>query len=43
VLCPCGYAGLKHYAGKDHAEAWRTNRKSMKRKVKAAERAMFDW
>jgi hypothetical protein len=42
VLCPCGYAGLKHYAGKEHAEAWRDpkTRKAMERWVRADERRM---
>jgi hypothetical protein len=40
LLCPCGYAGLKHYADRDHVKAWRDpkRRKSMERWVRAEER-----
>jgi hypothetical protein len=31
VLCPCGYAGLKHYAAKAHAELWRKDPERMRR------------
>jgi hypothetical protein len=38
VLCPCGYAGLKHYAFKDHVAAYRENPQSYKRSAKYQER-----
>jgi hypothetical protein len=40
VLCPCGYAGLKHYAAKDHVAAWRDpkRRKRMERSMNAQAR-----
>jgi hypothetical protein len=41
VLCPCGWAGLKHYARRDHVAAWRdpTDRRRMQRWVRAEERS----
>jgi len=40
VLCPCGYAGLKHYAWREHVKCWRDPKKrsAMERWVRAEER-----
>src|SRR5689334_19852182 len=39
VLCPCGYAGIKHYADREHVQAWRDpkRRKALERWVRAQE------
>jgi hypothetical protein len=39
VLCPCGWAGLKHYATKGHVAVWRdpAGRRRIQRWVKAEE------
>ena len=36
VRCPCGYAGLPHYAWRKHADLWRENPKRMLRKAARA-------
>ena len=43
VLCPCGYAGLKHYALKGHVAVWRDpkQRKAMERWVRAEEQRLL--
>jgi hypothetical protein len=38
VLCPCGWAGLKHYADKGHVEAYLENPARYKRRVRYQER-----
>jgi hypothetical protein len=40
VLCPCGYAGLKHYANKDYVKEWRDpkTRARMQRGIRQTER-----
>ncbi len=40
VLCPCGYAGLQHYARKDHVEYYREDPERYKRRVRALEREL---
>jgi hypothetical protein len=43
VLCPCGYAGLKHYAPKKHVAGWRDpkRRKATERWVRAEEQRLL--
>jgi hypothetical protein len=41
VLCPCGYAGLKHYAARKFVRHYRQNPARYKRKVRAMERSML--
>jgi hypothetical protein len=38
VLCPCGWAGLKHYALKDFVAEYRADPQAYKRLVEKAER-----
>jgi hypothetical protein len=38
VLCPCGWAGLEHYARDDFVEAYRENPARYMRRVRAEER-----
>jgi hypothetical protein len=43
VLCPCGHAGLKHYALKGHVAVWRDpkRRKATERWVRAEEQRLL--
>jgi hypothetical protein len=45
VRCPCGWAGLKHYALKDHVECYRnpTEMKRMQRWVRSEEKRWGGW
>jgi hypothetical protein len=38
VACPCGWAGLPHYAPEDHVQAYRDNPERYQRGVKQLER-----
>jgi hypothetical protein len=38
VLCPCGWAGLKHYAGREFVAYYRADPKAYARRVRALER-----
>jgi hypothetical protein len=40
VPCPCGYAGLQHYARKDFVEYYLQNPEWYKRRVRALERSL---
>jgi len=42
ILCPCGWAGLPHYALESHVQAYRGNPKRYQRGVRALEKKHAD-